>query len=168
RIERLQRSGVRVVLLPFHPGLGGLLAGHKTLDYLTAMVGKRIAARRRAFEGIYTAPTGEIFEGTTANLFLVDGRSLLTPPLRSGVLPGITRELVMRRARGLGVTVREERLFPRHVQRAGEAFLTASTIGVMPIRQIGHRHLRGGVGLLTRKLQRLLAPRPVRARFARQ
>lgn len=151
----LQKTGVSVVLLPFHPGLAGLLAGQKTVDYLTAMIGKKMARRRGAFEGIYTAPSGEVFEGTTSNLFLVIGRTLLTPPLRSGVLPGITRALVMRLAREAGLTVRERRLFRADLGRAREAFLTASTIEIMPIRQIDGRRIAATVGPVTGRIQKL-------------
>jgi branched-chain amino acid aminotransferase len=154
-LPRLKSVGVRVVLLPFHPGLGGFLSGLKTIDYLTAMVGKQIARRRKAYEGIYSTEAGEVLEGTTSNLFVVYGRSVLTPPLQRGVLPGVTRGLVMRMAEKEGFRVSEERLSKRDLEGADEAFLTASTIEILPIRWLGRQQIGNGTNRVTRRLQEL-------------
>lgn len=141
RLPRLRRRGVKVVVLPFHPGFGGLLAPVKTVDYLTAQVGKALARRRGAFEGIYSSPSGEIFEGTTSNLFVVRRRSLVTPPVGRGIRPGVTREIVIGLAGRAGVRVEERRLGAKDLLTAEEAFLTATTIEVLPIRAVGAARL---------------------------
>lgn len=155
RIPALQRRGVRVVVLPFHPGLGGFLAGRKTIDYLTALVGKTIARRRGAFEGIYSTPEGELLEGTTSNLFLVKGRRLVTPPLRRGVLPGITRGIVLRLARRAGLETAERPVTRRDLGSADEAFLTATTIEILPIQAVDQRRIGVADRPVTRRLQEL-------------
>jgi branched-chain amino acid aminotransferase len=142
-VSKWQHAGVPVVLLPFHPGLGGLLGGIKTTDYLTALVGKSLAREHGAFEGIYQTPSGEVLEGTTSNVFLVSGRRVETPPVSRGILPGITRERVLSLARRNGFTVRERTIRASELRRAEAAFLTASTIEVMPIRSVDGRPLRG-------------------------
>jgi D-amino acid aminotransferase len=153
-LVRLQRRGVRVVLLPFHPGSGGLLAGIKSVDYLTAALGKTIARERGAFEGVYRTAGGELLEGTTSNLFLVAGSHLLTPPLGRGVLAGVTRGIVIDLAAEAGLRVRERRLRESDLRHADEAFLTASTIEVLPIRAVEGRRF-GPPGPRTRTLQDL-------------
>lgn len=152
RLPRFRRRGVAVSILPFHSGLGGLLDGVKTTDYATAVLAKVEAARQGAFEGIYSTPRGELLEGATSNLFCVRRGKLLTPPLATGVLPGVTRSLVVELARELGIAVREKRLQRADLERADEAFLTATTLEVMPIRSVDGSSL-GDPGLLTRRLQ---------------
>lgn len=93
--------------LPFHPGVEGFLAGLKTTDYLTALLGKKMARERGAFEGIHQTRGGEILEGTTSNVFLLRGGRLETPPLSRGILAGITRERVLTLAHSAGLRPRE-------------------------------------------------------------
>ncbi len=151
-LAKLQLQGVGVVLLPFHPGSGGLLAGVKAVDYLTAALGKTIARERGAFEGIYRTGSGELLEGTTSNLFVVRRDRLLTPPLGRGVLPGVTRGIVMRLAEKAGLRALERPLRERDLCAADEAFLTATTIEILPIRAVEGRPLRAP-GPRTRLLQ---------------
>ena len=143
QVSSWHQSGVPVVLLPFHPGLDGLLGGLKTTDYLTALMGKMLAREHGAFEGIYQTASGEVLEGTTSNVFLANGRRLETPPLSRGILPGITRERVLAIARRNGFAVRERTIRTRELRDAQAAFLTASTIEVMPIRSIDGHPLHG-------------------------
>jgi branched-chain amino acid aminotransferase len=137
-----QRVGVDVTLLPFHPGLDGYLSGLKTTDYLTALVGKAIARERGAFEGIYLTQTGKLLEGTTSNVFIVRRGVVETPPLRHGILAGITRGHVLEVARQARIPVAERPIHARELRTADEAFLTASTIEIVPIRSVEGRRLR--------------------------
>ena len=68
-----------------------------------------LAVRRGAREGLYVTPSGEVTEGTTSNLFIVERGAVLTPPADGTVLGGVTRDLVLRLARRAGFVVREER-----------------------------------------------------------
>jgi branched-subunit amino acid aminotransferase/4-amino-4-deoxychorismate lyase len=158
-IAKLQEVGVAVVLLPFHPGIGGLLSGVKTTDYLTAMMGKLLARERSAFEGIYQSAAGEILEGTTSNVFIVDGRGLATPPLSAGILPGITRQRVLALARAYGFDVRERTIAARELRGAKAAFLTASSIELLPIRAVDGRELRGDRSLVDELRRRFATAR---------
>ena len=154
-IERLQRRGVGVLLLPFHPGLGGYLSSVKTTDYLTAALGKALARERGAFEGLYVTKSGRILEGTTSNLFVLRGRSLATPPLEGNVLPGVTRGKVLEIARASGFAVRERVIRRDDLLKADEAFLTATTIEIVPIRRVDRVSIGSGRFPQTTKLQAL-------------
>ena len=94
-----RRAGIRAVTLPFGRGTGGLTRGHKTTEYLAAVSGRLYAERRRADDAIFVESDGTVSEGTSSNIFVVKRRSLSTPPLVSGCLPGITRALVLAEAR---------------------------------------------------------------------
>lgn len=142
-LDEMRRSGVAVALLGFHPGHDGLLQGLKTTDYLTAAIGKTIARERGAFEGLYQRK-GEILEGTTSNLFVVRRGRVKTPALSRGILAGTTRDRVIALAREHRIPICEGRVTTRELLDADEAFLTASTIEVLPIARVDGRPIGTG------------------------
>jgi branched-subunit amino acid aminotransferase/4-amino-4-deoxychorismate lyase len=164
-LARERKRGVAVVSLPFGPATTSLTAGHKTTAYLPAVVGRIRAQARSAYEGIYTGPDDEVSEGTTSNVFAVQAGRLLTPPLSSGCLPGVTRTLVLRIARSAGVPVREGGLRVRDLTRAEEVFLTGSVAEILPVVRLDGRRIGAGVpGPLTRRIADLYAQRLTRWR----
>jgi len=164
-LARQQRDGIRVILLPFPRDAGPPWGGFKLLGHVSAIVGRQLALRRRAGEALYVTPDGSLTEGTTSNLFVVEDGVVKTPPLTSGVLPGVTRSLVCSLARRAGARVSETPLTGRHLARAAEAFVTASTIEIVPVVRVGGRPIGRGVpGPITRLLQAHYADTVARAR----
>jgi D-alanine transaminase len=153
-LARRQQRGVAVVLLPFPRDAGAYWGRFKLVGHASAVVGRHAAARRGAAEGLYVTAAGEITEATAANVFVVERDGLVTPPLDAGILPGVTRALVMDLARRSGVAVREAPLPVARLQRAHEVFLTASTIDILPVVRLDGRDVRDGQpGFVTRRLQ---------------
>lgn len=145
------RRGVRVELLPF--AVEGLLAGHKTLSYVPAMLGKQIARQHGAYEGLYVDARNHLSEGTTSNLFLVIGDTVVTPPLR-GILPGVTRGKVIALCRDLGLPVREKPVRSHALVDATEIFLSSSLAEIIPVVRVGEQPIAAQrPGPVTRQLQ---------------
>jgi D-alanine transaminase len=118
------------------------------------VLGKQLAHRRHAFEGLYVTPDGEVTEGTTSNVFTVVRGALVTPPTDGTILGGVTRDRVLAAAQRLGLRTREAPLPVDHLRRADEVFITASTIEVLPVVRIdGRRVGHGRPGATTRALQ---------------
>jgi len=106
-----------------------------------------------SFEVIMLNHRGELGEASLANLFLVDAAGVLrTPALDSGILAGITRGLVLELAREEGLDPQEGPLAPAALLSAREAFLTASTLEVMPIASVDGKALAAAAGPVTRRL----------------
>jgi branched-subunit amino acid aminotransferase/4-amino-4-deoxychorismate lyase len=153
-LVRRQQQGIAVVLLPFprdaHPFWGDVkFVGHPSMT-----LGRQIASRRHADEGLYVTPAGEVTEATTANLVLVERDTLVTPPISAGILAGVTRGLVLQLAARLGLTIREEPITVARLRRARECLLTASTIEIVPVTRLDGRRLgTGHVGATTAALQ---------------
>lgn len=153
QIKKMQQHGVGAVLLPY--GREGFLAEHKTLDYLPGILGRTLASRHKAYEGLYVTATGRVTEGTTSNVFVVRGEKLVTPPIR-GILPGVTRAHVIDLAEAAGFHVGHQTVTLRSLAAIDEAFLTSSTAEVLPLIQIDERPVGSGhVGPITRRIQRL-------------
>ncbi|HVM95400.1 MAG TPA: aminotransferase class IV [Candidatus Acidoferrales bacterium] len=150
-VARDQQHGINVALLPF--GRTGLLAEHKTLDYLPAILGRIYAQEHGACDALYV-DRGCLSEATTANLFVVRDGQLFTPPV-SALLPGVTRKWVLEAARLEGVKVRERPIRKAVLAESDEAFLTSSVVEVMPlIRTTEFVVGTGRVGALTKRIQR--------------
>jgi branched-subunit amino acid aminotransferase/4-amino-4-deoxychorismate lyase len=157
-LARRRARGIRAVLLPFPRDASAWWGRHKLVGHASAVAGRLLAARRGADEGLYVTADGEVTEGTTSNVFVVVRDALVTPPLAAGILPGVTRALVLRLARRAGLAVREERVSRARLVGAREAFVTASTVEVLPVVRVdGRRVGTGAPGAVTRDLQRRYA-----------
>jgi branched-subunit amino acid aminotransferase/4-amino-4-deoxychorismate lyase len=153
-LARRQSGGVAAVLLPFPRDAGPPWGGLKLVGHASAILGKRLAARRGAAEGLYVTARGEVTEATTANVFVVERGRLVTPPVDAGILPGVTRSLVLALARRAGLAVREEPLAVPRLRRVDECFLTASSVEIVPVVRLDDRRVAGGrPGAVTRRLQ---------------
>ena len=112
------------------------VAGLKTTSYAENVVALARAKRSGAIEAVFANTRGELCECTGSNIFVVVDGVVLTPPVDSGLLPGITRELVIEWGREAGIAVREQTLPLDVLQRADEVFITSSTKDVLPITAV--------------------------------
>jgi branched-subunit amino acid aminotransferase/4-amino-4-deoxychorismate lyase len=153
-LARQQARGIPVVLLPFPRDVAPPWGGLKLLGHPSAVVGRMHALRHGAREGLYVTASGEVTEGTTSNLFVVEAGVVVTPPATGAVLGGVTRDLVLRLARRAGIAVCEESVSMRRLRRAREVFVTASTVEILPVVRLDGRDVGGGEpGPVTRALQ---------------
>lgn len=120
-----------VVVVPWPRNERGALAGLKTISYGENVVALAYAHEQGAAEALFPNSVGNLCEGTGTNLFAVfDGR-LVTPPLASGCLAGVTRALVLETTDAAEEDIPADRLLT-----ADEAFLTSTTRDIQPIRAI--------------------------------
>jgi branched-chain amino acid aminotransferase len=75
---------------------------------------------------------GQVSECTSANIFAATGGEVSTPPLSSGCLPGVTRELLLDVVRVPGIQVRERPLTPQDLERSDQVFITSTTRDLLP------------------------------------
>ena len=128
------RSGMRAVTVSFPRNHLSPLVRLKSLNCLENVLGRREAMAAGADEGIFFNTRGELAEGTVSNVFLLfDGDRLVTPPVGSGLLPGIAREIVLAVGGALGLAVSEEAARRRDFENAREAWLTNSLLEVMSL-----------------------------------
>ncbi|MDT0164819.1 aminotransferase class IV [Actinotalea sp. AC32] len=97
----------RVVRVPWTRNERSAVAGLKTTSYAENVVALARATAAGADEALLANTVGELCEGTGSNVFVERGGELLTPPLSSGCLAGITRELVLEWSAAEGLPVRE-------------------------------------------------------------
>lgn len=115
------------------------LAGLKCASYAENLVALDHARRSGFQETLFLSTAGHLCEAATANLFLVKNQILRTPPLESGCLPGIAREVVIELAQRDGMETRTETLVPADLDAADEIFLTSSIKGLVRVSQVGEK-----------------------------
>ncbi|GAH82076.1 unnamed protein product, partial [marine sediment metagenome] len=105
----------------------------KSTNYLVSVLARIEAAAAGLDEALLLNDDGFIAEGGSSNAFFVKSSRLVTPSLGSGILPGITREVVIELADELGIGVTEGTVGLATVRHCDEAFLTNSVIEIMPL-----------------------------------
>lgn len=128
------------------------VAAKGTGIYINSSLAKVEALHGGYDEAILLNTSGTVAEATGENVFIVKNGILITPPLHSGALEGITRDSVMVIARDLGYEVREQALLRTDLYLADEAFLCGTAAEVVPIREIDDHEI-GEPGEATRKIQ---------------
>jgi branched-chain amino acid aminotransferase len=127
----------------------GALAGLKTTSYAENVVALAIAAAQGCSEALFANTRDELCEGTGSNVFVVLDDELITPPLDSGCLAGVTRALLLEALAAAGRPAVEAPVPMQRLDEVTEAFLVSTGRHVQPIRRIGERRLPSCPGPFT-------------------
>ena len=148
------------LLVPWTRNEDSPLAGLKTTSYAENAYALEAAKSRGFSEALFCDTSKRLSEGTGSNVFLVSNGVVITPSDASGLLRGVTRDLVITWARESGIEIEERDVSPGELWDAQELFLTSSTRDVQPITQLAsldsalqldsHRTLE--IGAVTLKL----------------
>ena len=106
------------------------LARFKTCNRLPQVLARAEAEAARAQEALLLNTRGAVVEATSSNLFWWENGAACTAPVSSGILPGITRTVVLELCARFGIPCRETTVDPAELRRAQGVFLTLSSIGV--------------------------------------
>lgn len=120
--------------------------------YLNSMLAVTEAQNAGYEEAILLTPEGTVADGSGENLFVVKNGEIYTPDLSTGILPGITRESIMRIAGELGYKVHQTILIRSDLYLADEVFMCGTAAEVTPLRSIDDHEI--GVGPVTQAIQK--------------
>lgn len=144
----------KVAVVPFTRNERSAVAGLKTISYAENVVALARAHQVGAIEAVFANTRGELCECTGSNIFVVIDEVVHTPPLDSGALGGITRELTIEWARAGGVQVEQSPLPLEVLQHGDEVFITSTTKDVLPVHAVDGRTL-SAPGPVTQRVQHL-------------
>lgn len=153
---QLYRSGMRVTICPFKISRSDPLAGHKTLAWLPRLLAMKDASDRSCNESLWFTSDNLLAEASAANVFIVAAGAVITPPVDTPILPGITRQAVIELAAEAGLGIDEKNIDINTLLAADEVFLTGSVMEIMPVTSI-EKHMvgDGAVGPVTTRLREL-------------
>jgi branched-chain amino acid aminotransferase len=125
----------------------------KSLNYLNNILAKIEVVRAGAHEGLMLNHLGYVAEATGDNVFVWRGGKLITPPVHTGILEGITRQVVLELAQEMELPVREDMLTLFEVYSADECLLTGTAAEVVPVARVDGRIIGDGKpGPITKRL----------------
>lgn len=132
-------ASVKLSYVPQGRHAANEFAGTKILSWAMNLTWIERAQARGFDEVILLNERGEVAECTSANVFIAQENEVWTPPLNSGCLPGITREILIGETLVPDVRVRERTLAPCDLEQADEVFITSTTRNLLPVAQIEGR-----------------------------
>lgn len=128
----------------------------KTIALLPNILMKQQAHQQNCLEAFFISTKGEIHEACAANIFLVKDKTMSTPELNNYILPGISRQYIIDRAREEGMTVSCRTCFLDELFAADEVFITSTTVDAMPIVKVDGQLIGNGIpGPITKKVRGL-------------
>ena len=142
---RAYAEGVRAAIVGLrHPSPLAIDPSAKTGSRLPNVLALREARAAGAHEAFILDEDGFVTEGSSSNVFVVRGGGVVTPPLASGILEGVTRGIVLRLARSAGIGAEEGPLRAEDLEAADEIFLTSTGQEVLPVVRVGARQVGAG------------------------
>jgi len=104
----------------------------KSMNYIGNMLAKKDADKYGAYEPVFINNDGFITECAIRNIFYIKNNSLITPSEDLGILPGVTRDTIMKIGADLGLEIIKTKIPQNEIQSMDEAFISSSGIGLLP------------------------------------
>ncbi len=147
----LTREGVGIITVP---EIRWARCDIKSIALLPNILMKQRAVEKNCREALFVSPEGLIRECTAANIFFVKNGTLFTPPADRHILAGITRGFIIRQAQARKIDVRERECTRDELLGADEAFITSSTMDLLPVTMVDGRPIGNGrPGPLTSRIK---------------
>lgn len=153
KLKPFAKKAITTQIASFRRNENSLISKIKSANHLENILAKMDAKKNGFDEAIMLNLKGYVAEGATSNIFLVKNGYLLTPSLDSGILPGITRQVIIEIAKKEGIRVKEKKIKLNELLSAHEVFLTNSISEILPVIKINTKKIgTGKIGSLTKKL----------------
>jgi branched-chain amino acid aminotransferase len=142
-------AGVKLAYMPNARFSASPFAGTKYTSWAQNLTWYEAAHERGLDEFILLNERGQISECTSANVFCIQGNTVVTPPLEtSGCLAGVTRAVLLEEVQVPGLSVREGELTPADIEKADCVFITSTTRDLLPVLEIDEIKLQPDLGRL--------------------
>ena len=151
------REPARLALAEHGRHAASPLAGVKVTSWLNNVWNLAEAQKRGLDEVVLLNERGEVAECTAANIFCVRGGKVLTPPLNSGCLEGVTRDILLEIGPEAGVPIAEQTLRPDELFSADEVFISSTNRNLLCVSEIEGRKISSVPGPITKRLEKMFA-----------
>ncbi len=144
-----------LVTVPWPRNERGALVGVKAISYAENVRALAFARGKGAGEALFLNTRDELCEGAGSNVFLIKNDEVITPPLSSGCLAGVTRALVIEVCKGNGIRVTERPIMRSEAPLSDELFITSTTREVHPVAALDGASFAHAPGAGTAKISAL-------------
>ena len=151
--KKIYEKGVKIITIP---DLRWLRRDIKTTSLLANVLSKQLAIEKNAFES-WLIDNGNITEGSASNAWIIkSSNTIITHPANNKILKGVTRDTVIKILKKNNFNIKERPFNLIEAKNAKEAFLTSSTLSVLPVVKIDNYNLSNGKpGDITKKIMYL-------------
>jgi branched-chain amino acid aminotransferase len=125
----------------YHVPASGAISSFKTTSKILHVFARIEAHERGADEALLLNTNGEVAETAGGNIFWVYQNSICTVPTGRGVLPGITRAVVLEICQSLGLETNKRVIKPQHLRNAEGIFVSQSVLGIVPVVAFDGEHV---------------------------
>jgi branched-chain amino acid aminotransferase len=153
--RQVYQRGFRAVISSIRRNSQSPLSRLKSANYLENLLARQEARKSGTDEALCLNEKGLLAEASMSNIFLVNDGALQTPRVENGILPGITREVVLELASQLNINAFERDIRLEEIFQAQEAFLTNSLMEIMPLTEVNDKPVDlGRPGSVTQRLMK--------------
>ena len=122
-------------------------------NYLNSILATQDAKKRKFDEAILLDKDGNVSEAPGENIFIVKNKTLITPPLSSSALDGITRKSILEYSKIIGIKSKIKKITKDELKKADEVFLTGTAAEITPVIKIESKIIGNGkVGQITKQV----------------
>ncbi len=122
-------------------------------NYLNSILATQDAKKRKFDEAILLDRDGNVSEAPGENIFIVKNKTLITPPLSSSALDGITRKSILEYSKIIGIKSKIKKITKDELKKADEVFLTGTAAEITPVIKIESKIIGNGkVGQITKQV----------------
>jgi len=151
--DEVYQRGFRIIVSSIRRNSQSPVPAMKTANYMESLLARQEARAAGVDDALFLNEKGQVTEASTSNIFLVSKNVLKTPQQESGILPGITRDVILELAPRMGIMALETDILLEEMVEADEAFLTNSVVEIMPVANLNGKAIRDGrPGPITRRL----------------
>ncbi len=151
--DELYKSGIRLIVSDYRRSTSNPLIRHKTANFLANILARVEASKKDNQDALFLNTDGDVCEGTAWNIFMVEASKVITPPITANILPGVTRDTVLKICREKGIAAAEELFPPERLLDADEVFITNSLMEIVPVATIANHKIGTKIpGKITQRL----------------
>lgn len=151
--EAVYQKGFSAIVSSIHRNSQSPVPQFKSANSMESILAKGEAKAAAVNDALFLNDKSLLAEASTSNIFLVTDGVLKTPRVETGILPGITREVILELAPALDINAREQDMRLDELHQAEEAFLTNAMIEIMPLTEVNGKPVGSGrPGLITQRL----------------
>lgn len=152
--DDIYQRGFKVIVSSIHRNSQSPVLTMKTVNYMENLLARQQAKVAGVDDVLFLNEKGQLAEASASNIFMVNKNVLKTPPQNSGILPGITRNVILELALQMNIETYEADIQLEEIIEADEAFLTNSILEIMPLTNISGKAIcYGKPGSITRRLR---------------